>query len=104
MDSTSRVTRLLPWALIGSLASVQANAQTQNTAQEDEVSTVVVTGTRVANRSALETAVPVDVVSSETLHHASHQASHQSPQPTPQHKVALSVSGASRSGPFYGRI
>lgn len=65
--STSRVTRLLPWALIGSLASVQANAQAQNTAQEDEVSTVVVTGTRVANRSALETAVPVDVVSSETL-------------------------------------
>ena len=67
MDSTSRVTRLLPWALIGSLASVQLNAQTQDTAQEDEVSTVVVTGTRVANRSALETAVPVDVVSSETL-------------------------------------
>lgn len=65
--STSRVTRLLPWALVGSLAGVQANAQTQNTAQEDEVATVVVTGTRVANRSALETAVPVDVVSSETL-------------------------------------
>src|SRR5688500_17704535 len=39
----------------------------QDTAQQEELSTVIVTGTRVSNRSALETAVPVDVVSSETL-------------------------------------
>ena len=33
----------------------------------DELSQVIVTGTRVANRSALDTAVPVDVVTSEAL-------------------------------------
>ncbi len=33
----------------------------------DAIREVVVTGTRVANRSALDTAVPVDVVSAETL-------------------------------------
>jgi len=33
-------------------------------------STVVVTGTRVANRTALDTAAPVDIVSSETLKNA----------------------------------
>jgi iron complex outermembrane receptor protein len=33
----------------------------------EEINEVVVTGTRVANRSALDTAVPVDVVSAETL-------------------------------------
>jgi iron complex outermembrane receptor protein len=36
-------------------------------AQEESLEQVVVTGTRVANRSALDTAVPVDVVTSETL-------------------------------------
>src|SRR5262249_979994 len=40
----------------------------QAQAQENEpLEQVVVTGTRVANRSALDTAVPVDVVSSEQL-------------------------------------
>ncbi len=33
----------------------------------EDISQVIVTGTRVANRSALDTAVPVDVVSSDTL-------------------------------------
>ena len=33
----------------------------------DALNEIVVTGTRVANRSALDTAVPVDVVSAETL-------------------------------------
>ncbi|MGH8185045.1 MAG: TonB-dependent receptor plug domain-containing protein, partial [Steroidobacteraceae bacterium] len=35
--------------------------------EEDTLEQVVVTGTRVANRSALDTAVPVDVVSSEQM-------------------------------------
>jgi iron complex outermembrane recepter protein len=44
-------------------------AQTAGAQQPDEevVEQVVVTGTRVANRSALETAVPVDVVSGDQL-------------------------------------
>lgn len=42
-------------------------AQQQDTEREDTISNIVVTGTRVPNRSALETAVPVDVVSSESL-------------------------------------
>jgi iron complex outermembrane receptor protein len=41
-------------------------AQAQET-QNEPLEQVVVTGTRVANRSALDTAVPVDVVSSEQL-------------------------------------
>jgi iron complex outermembrane receptor protein len=42
----------------------------QAQAQESEpLEQVVVTGTRVANRSALDTAVPVDVVSGEQLQH-----------------------------------
>lgn len=53
---------LAPLTCVSSLAVAQ-----QDTAEEEEVATVIVTGTRVANRSALETAVPVDVVSSETL-------------------------------------
>ncbi|HEV7715611.1 MAG TPA: TonB-dependent receptor plug domain-containing protein, partial [Steroidobacteraceae bacterium] len=36
----------------------------------EELTQVVVTGTRVANRSALDTAVPVDVITSETLANA----------------------------------
>ncbi len=41
-------------------------AQAQDT-ENEPLEQVVVTGTRVANRSALDTAVPVDVVSSEQL-------------------------------------
>jgi iron complex outermembrane receptor protein len=40
---------------------------TQDTAADDELGEVVVTGTRVANRSVLDTAVPVDVVTADAL-------------------------------------
>ncbi len=66
MDKTSSLVcfaTVLPLTCIGSLAT----AQEATTAQENELATVIVTGTRVANRSALDTAVPVDVVSGETL-------------------------------------
>jgi iron complex outermembrane receptor protein len=39
----------------------------QDAAAEDELGLVVITGTRVANRSVLDTAVPVDVVTSDAL-------------------------------------
>ncbi|WP_296942532.1 TonB-dependent siderophore receptor [uncultured Massilia sp.] len=48
-------------ALFGGFAP--AHAQTQDNA----AATVVVTGTRVANRTALDTASPVDIISAETL-------------------------------------
>jgi iron complex outermembrane receptor protein len=50
-----------------------ASAQTASTANraapdsKDTLEQIVVTGTRVANRSALDTAVPVDVISSEAF-------------------------------------
>jgi iron complex outermembrane receptor protein len=42
-------------------------AQTASTQPEAEAVVVVVTGTRVANRTALDTAAPVDIISAETL-------------------------------------
>jgi iron complex outermembrane receptor protein len=39
----------------------------QSTEEQDRLENVIVTGTRVADRSALDTAVPVDVVSSDQL-------------------------------------
>ncbi len=48
-------------------ASVAAVLAAQVATAQEEIGEVVVTGTRVANRSALETAVAVDVVSGETL-------------------------------------
>jgi iron complex outermembrane receptor protein len=39
----------------------------QSTEEQERLENVIVTGTRVADRSALDTAVPVDVVSSEQL-------------------------------------
>ena len=42
-----------------------AAAQEADTSGADALEQVVVTGTRVANRSVLDTAVPVDVVSSD---------------------------------------
>ncbi|MGO4379555.1 TonB-dependent receptor plug domain-containing protein [Pseudoduganella sp. RAF53_2] len=47
-------------------ATGAAMAQTQAPA-EDNVSTVVVTGTRVSNRTVLDTTAPVDVINAETL-------------------------------------
>ncbi|MGH8198310.1 MAG: TonB-dependent receptor plug domain-containing protein [Steroidobacteraceae bacterium] len=52
--------------LAGSIASILA-AQAGAQEPSDELLEVVVTGTRVANRSSLETAVAVDVVSGESL-------------------------------------
>jgi len=47
-----------------------ARAQEAAAGDVEELDEVVVTGTRVANRSALETVAPVDVVSAETLRHS----------------------------------
>ena len=47
-------------------AAQPAGAQ-QSSTDEDTLEQVVVTGTRVANRSVLETAVPIDIVSGEQL-------------------------------------
>jgi iron complex outermembrane receptor protein len=55
-----RLRRLSP--LVALLAVSSAVAQ-----QEESLENVVVTGTRVANRTALDTAVPVDVITSESL-------------------------------------
>ncbi len=52
---------VLPAALVFELA----DAQTVADATADEAPQVIITGTRVQNRSALETAVPVDVLSSD---------------------------------------
>jgi len=52
---------VLPAALVFELA----DAQTVADATADEAPQVIITGTRVQNRSALETAGPVDVLSSD---------------------------------------
>ena len=49
---------------IGRFAAFAQNAPVPNIV---EIEQIVVTGTRVPDRSATETAVPVDVVSGETL-------------------------------------
>jgi iron complex outermembrane receptor protein len=51
---------------IAAMFAGTARAQ-ENTATESSAATVVVTGTRVANRSALDTAAAVDIISSDTL-------------------------------------
>jgi len=51
------------------LAAPSAGAAEASTTSAEALEQVVVTGTRVANRSALETAVPVDVVSGDSLRH-----------------------------------
>jgi iron complex outermembrane receptor protein len=51
---------------IGAMFASTAQAQ-DSTATEGSAATVVVTGTRVANRSALDTAAAVDIISAETL-------------------------------------
>lgn len=64
MDRTERRrTRLLA----GSIASLLAAQAAQAQVPAEELLEVVVTGTRVANRSSIETAVAVDVVSGESL-------------------------------------
>jgi iron complex outermembrane recepter protein len=54
-------------ALASTLVGAQSFAQEVAATDDAEVTHVVVTGTRVANRSALDTAVPVDVVSADAL-------------------------------------
>ena len=57
-----------PRRFVAAIASSTLALLAQAQAAEDEpLEQVVVTGTRVANRSALDTAVPVDVVSAEQL-------------------------------------
>ncbi|MBD8531752.1 MULTISPECIES: TonB-dependent siderophore receptor [unclassified Massilia] len=66
MQSTTKKTVLA--LAIAAMFTSAAQAQTQDsTATEGSAATVVVTGTRVANRSALDTAAAVDVISAETL-------------------------------------
>lgn len=69
-NNGSRVSAL-GWSLAATLPLlvVASPSLAQETAGEagDPIEQIVVTGTRVANRSALETAVPVDVVSGEQL-------------------------------------
>ena len=60
---SSVVTAASPFLL---LAAAAVGAQNTDAGGET-LEQVVVTGTRVADRSALHTAVPVDVVTSETL-------------------------------------
>jgi iron complex outermembrane receptor protein len=49
------------------LAQAAAAQGTSSSASIDDLEQVVVTGTRVANRSALDTAVPVDVIPADAL-------------------------------------
>ena len=51
---------------IAAMFAGSAYAQ-ETTSTESSAATVVVTGTRVANRSALDTAAAVDIISAETL-------------------------------------
>ncbi|QJE00045.1 TonB-dependent receptor [Massilia forsythiae] len=57
----------LALAIATVFASGMAQAQDSGAATDGAAATVVVTGTRVANRSALDTASPVDIISAETL-------------------------------------
>lgn len=66
MDNNS--SRAVMAALPLLLSPLPTLAQEQSTGEESgDIEQIVVTGTRVANRSALDTAVPVDVVSGEQL-------------------------------------
>ncbi|NLG77894.1 MAG: TonB-dependent receptor [Xanthomonadaceae bacterium] len=63
-----RTSMMFAATTIGPIALMtSALAQQQAPEDEEALANIVVTGTRVPNRSALETAVPVDVVSSESL-------------------------------------
>ncbi|MGQ0385013.1 MAG: TonB-dependent receptor plug domain-containing protein [Gammaproteobacteria bacterium] len=57
-------------ALAAGIAAILAAGGAQAQDESEELGAVVVTGTRVANRSALETVAAVDVVSGETLQNA----------------------------------
>jgi len=54
-------------ATLFSAGAAQAQDSSSGSNSDENAATVVVTGTRVANRSALDTASPVDIISAETL-------------------------------------
>ncbi|MBQ5950249.1 TonB-dependent siderophore receptor [Massilia sp. ST3] len=54
-------------SLFAGASQAQEQAPAAPAASQAEPSTVVITGTRVANRTALDTAAPVDIISAETL-------------------------------------
>ena len=54
-------------AAIASLFAGHAAHAQQNTSTEDNQATVVVTGTRVSNRTVLDTTAPVDVISADMI-------------------------------------
>jgi iron complex outermembrane receptor protein len=69
-NKNSRTVPATVSAIVALLVAQAAQAQQAAGAPgaaEDELEQVIVTGTRVANRSVLDTAVPVDVVTAETL-------------------------------------
>ena len=57
--------QILALSIASLFAGGAANAQVATA--DDNAATVIVTGTRVANRTALDTAAPVDIISAETL-------------------------------------
>ncbi|WP_395406140.1 TonB-dependent receptor plug domain-containing protein [Pseudoduganella sp. UC29_106] len=59
--------KVLAVSIASLFATGMAVAQTQPAPAEESVGTVVVTGTRVSNRTVLDTAAPVDVISAESL-------------------------------------
>ena len=59
--------KLVAVFVAAALAQAAAAQNSPQSASVDDLEQVVVTGTRVANRSALETAVPVDVIPVDTL-------------------------------------
>jgi iron complex outermembrane receptor protein len=65
MQQNKRI--LQPRALAAALASLFAAGNALAQSAPDAGATVVVTGTRVSNRTVLETSAPVDVISAETL-------------------------------------
>jgi len=58
---------MIPAASLALFGTPSVVAQGTETEERSVVEQIIVTGTRVANRTALQTAVPVDVVSSEAL-------------------------------------
>ena len=59
--------KLVAVFVAAALAQAAAAQNSSQSASVDDLEQVIVTGTRVANRSALETAVPVDVIPSDAL-------------------------------------
>ena len=59
--------RTLAAIISGVLAAAAAPAVVAAEGAKPELENIVVTGTRVADRSATETSVPIDVVSAEAL-------------------------------------